>query len=345
MGYRYIGNKTRILDWVLDAIGSVVPPGATVADPMCGTASVSAGLKARGFRVVASDIMTYSYQHAQVRLLLDEPPAFAALGAADGYQEILDHLNRLEPCHGLFYREYSPAGSPVARCEPRMYFTAENAGKIDAIRAEVKTWEDQGVLSGIEAALLRHDLVLAVNDVANIAGTYGHHRSKWSASARQSLVLSPYEFDRGPSNEHRVLLGAVEKLAPDIEADICYLDPPYMKRQYAANYHILETLARGDEPQPVGVSGLRDWWDQYSNFCSKRNIRDSLEAVLRKMNCSEFLISYSEDGLIPMGELEAFLADFGTVSVDTLTHQRFRSNDSSLGRHVTECLIHVSGVT
>lgn len=345
MGYRYIGNKTRILDWVLDAIESVVPAGATIADPMCGTASVSAGLKARGFRVIASDIMTYSFHHAQVRLLLDEPPLFAALGMPGGYAAVLDHLNHLEPLHGLFVREYSPAGSPEADCEPRMYFTAENAGRIDAIRAQLEAWENQGLLSSVESALLRHDLVLAVNDVANIAGTYGHHRSKWSASSRQALTVSPYAFDQGPPNNHRALLGPVEDLAPDIVADLCYLDPPYMKRQYAANYHILETLARGDEPQAVGVSGLRDWWDQYSNFCSKRNIHDSLEAVLRKMNCSEFLISYSEDGLIPMDELEEFLAEFGTVSVDRLSHQRFRSNDSPLGRRVTEYLIHVSGVT
>lgn len=344
MGYRYIGNKTRILDWVLDAIESVVPAGATIADPMCGTASVSAGLKARGFRVIASDIMTYSFHHAQVRLLLDEPPPFAALDMHDGYAAVLDHLNHLEPRQGLFLREYSPAGSPEAGCEPRMYFTAENASRIDAIRAELKAWDDEGLLSSIETALLRHDLVLAVNDVANIAGTYGHHRSKWSASSRQQLTLSPYVFDQGPANDHLALLGAVEDLAPDIVADLCYLDPPYMKRQYAANYHILETLARGDDPQPVGVSGLRDWWDQYSNFCSKRNIHDSLETVLRKMGCSEFLISYSEDGLIPMDQLLDFLAEFGTVSVDTLTHQRFRSNDSPLRSEVTEFLIHVSGV-
>ena len=41
--------------------------------------------------------------------------------------------------------------------------------------------------------------------------------------------------------------------------DTVYLDPPYTKRQYAAYYHVLETLAYGDEPEVSGVTGLRPW--------------------------------------------------------------------------------------
>jgi adenine-specific DNA-methyltransferase len=341
MGYRYIGNKRRIMNWILSHVERLLPPGATVADPMCGTASVSAGLRSAGYRVVAGDIMTYAYHHAQVRLLLDQPPAFAGL-ALGTYRTVLTHLNALEPVEGLFWREYSPAGTPVEGCSPRKYFTPENAQRLDAIRKELSAWEEGAALTPTESALLRHDLVLAANRVANIAGTYGHYRSKWSASAEQALHLRPYEFDTGPTDGHRVLLGALEDLSPEIEADLCYLDPPYMKRQYAANYHILETLARGDEPTPIGVSGLRDWWDQYSNFCSKRNVRASFESVIRKMSCDEFLVSYSEDGLLHIDELVEFLETFGSVRVAALPHQRFRSNQSPLGSTVHEYLVRLS---
>ena len=37
--------------------------------------------------------------------------------------------------------------------------------------------------------------------------------------------------------------------------DAVYADPPYTKRQYAAYYHILETIAAGDRPL---ISG-DDW--------------------------------------------------------------------------------------
>lgn len=45
MAYRYIGNKTRIADVILGFIDKYVEPGAVVADPMCGTASMSAALR------------------------------------------------------------------------------------------------------------------------------------------------------------------------------------------------------------------------------------------------------------------------------------------------------------
>ena len=42
------------------------------------------------------------------------------------------------------------------------------------------------------------------------------------------------------------------------------LIPHISKRQYAANYHILETLHGNVEPEAIGDSGLRPWRDQYS---------------------------------------------------------------------------------
>ena len=135
-----------------------------------------------------------------------------------------------------------------------------------------------------------------------------------------------------------VLQGPVEEVASEIPADACYLDPPYMKRQYAANYHILETLARGDEPDAVGISGLRDWWDQYSDFCSKRNMADAFATTFEKMDCDLFFISYSEDGLIDTTTMTRHFADFGSVKRYDIPHQRFKSNAAGEGGKVTEHL-------
>lgn len=340
MAYRYIGNKTALLPHLVEAVERRVPRGGCVADLMCGTASVAEALRVSGYTVLASDLMTYAVHHARVRLLLDRAPRFAKL-AKGGYLAVLHELENLDGITGLFVREYSEAGSPVAGCQPRKYFTAENAARIDAIRAQLGEWENEGVLTTREASLLRHDLIMAVNDVANIAGTYGHFRSTWSNSALRSLRLSPTRFIRGGSIKHSVLQGPAEDIAQVTSADLCYLDPPYMKRQYAANYHIIETLARGDEPDAIGVSGLRDWWDQYSAFCSKRQIQDAFSTIVGKMECPRFLISYSEDGLVPVDSLTSLFETFGRVELTSIPHKRFRSNDSTLGGTVTEYLIYV----
>ena len=325
----------------MSTISALVPPGKVVADLMCGTATVSEALRTSGYKVIASDLMTFAVQHAIVRLTLDAPPSFSKLGA-ESYYDVLHHLQALIPVSGFMVREYSPAGRPSAGCAPRMYLTEENAAIIDAINRELNTWNKQGLLTHEECSLLRHDLVLATNRVANIAGTYGHYRSTWNNGALSRLTLVPSEFIWGFSCDHIVMQGPAESVSQRLTADLCYLDPPYMKRQYAANNHLVETIARGDEPEAIGVSGLRPWRDQYSDFCSKVRIRDSFAKIIRGMNCSKFLISYSEDGLLSREEMLGILGQFGEVNLYVYEVPRFRSNNSPLGRSLSEYLFTLS---
>lgn len=307
---------------------------------MCGTATVSEALRFAGYRVIASDIMTFSVYHAIVRLNLDQAPQFRKLGCGR-YLDVLWHLQSVEQVDGYFVREFSPSGTPKNGSPPRSYFTYENAAKIDAIRNEINRFINNELLEPREIALLRHDLLLAANRVANIAGTYGHYRSKWSNGSLSPLTLKPSTFVAGYRTDHLVTQGYAEELAPQLSADLCYLDPPYMKRQYAANYHIIETIARGDEPEAAGISGLRPWRDQYSNFCSKVKIRDAFSAIIEKMDCPHFLLSYNEDGLLTIRQLQEFLSQYGDVQVQKREYPRFRSNNSPLAPELNEYLFHL----
>ena len=345
--FRYIGNKTKLLPAIMQATQDAIGTTGTVVDLMAGTGSVALEYRKRGYNVIASDVMTYSKCHLISQLLYDAPPQFYGLGdVQDGlfdaptrYERILEYLNSLEPVHGYFYREFSPDGNPANGCDPRKYFTSENAAKIDAVREQIRKWSEQGVISDNEAAVLKHTLIMAVNKVANISGTYGYHLSSFKGSALESFSMAAVPFDPSANTRHTVLQGFAEELAPSITADLCYIDPPYMKRQYAANYHILETIARGDYPEAVGKSGLRDWWDQHSKLCTKTRGLDSFEKILGGMNCPIFLISYSEDGLFTLNQLEDCFSHFGKVTVQKIDYTRFRSNNSSLPKRLTEYLI------
>jgi adenine-specific DNA-methyltransferase len=337
--YRYIGNKTRLTHWLISRISELAPRGGTVADPMCGTASVAEALRCSGYRVVASDIMTYAVHHARVRLLLSEPPSFHGLGRS--YWEVLALLNGLQPKNGFYHREYSPNGKPLSGDAPRKYLTSDNASRLDAISRQISTWSDHGIISPLENSLLRHDLVLAVNRIANIAGTYGHYRSTFTKASESPLKLMPASIQAGFRTDHTILQGAAEDLADQISADVCYIDPPYMKRQYAANYHLIETVARGDEPEAIGVSGLRPWRDQHSVFCTRTRIQDAFKRLIIESNCPAFLISYSSDGLLKEQELADLFEPLGQMAIERRVFPRFKSNQSALGSHVTEYLITV----
>lgn len=337
--YRYIGNKTAILDPLLEVISHNLPLGSRFLDPMCGTASVSSALAQAGHLVTAADILTFPGYHAEVRLRMAEAPKFDYLGG--DYSSLLEELNNIPSINGYFWNEYSQGGRPLNALKPRLYFTSENASKIDAIDQQLKTWKDAGKLSEREWILLRHDLIMAVNRVANIAGTYGHYRSTFSKASFAPLALKPTVFNEWASEKNFVIRGAAEDIAPRQAVDVIYLDPPYTKRQYGANYHLLETLAVGDNPEPIGESGLRDWWPQYSDFCSKRRIHQAFRSVLGGENYSTAFVSYSEDGLIQAAEMQSLLEEFGEVQMHTISHKRFRSNQSSLSKSLSEYVFEV----
>lgn len=345
--YRYIGNKTKLLPVLMDVIAAQAPPNATVADLMSGTGSVAVALRKQGYHVIASDMMTYSRHHLVTQLLLDAPPSFQKVishlniekGGLSGYEAILRYLNSLPEKESYFFREFSPDGTPGNGSPARKYFTSENAKKIDAIREEINAWLESGLISPEEESVLKHTLIMAVNDVANISGTYGYFLSRFSAKSLEPIFLSPISFVSEGSTQNTVIQGFAEDIASAITADVCYIDPPYMKRQYAANYHILETIARGDFPETIGKSGLRNWWDQHSKFCTKTKIRASFSKVITEMHCNKFIISYSEDGLLSLDELIELFSPFGEVSYRTIEYSRFRSNNSSLSKKFNEYII------
>ena len=357
MGYRYIGAKSKILTEILPVIEEIAGPGACVADLMCGTSSVSAELRRKGFSVVANDLMTYAYHHARVSLLFTSHPSFELakpfieefcpdfseeLFPLTPYEQILRALANVPPCEDYFYREFSIKGHPHNTGKPRNYFSPANARKIDGIRKWLRILRDSKLITELERSLLLHDLIMGANDVANIAGTYGHYMARLIGRARDTLHLTPTQLlivqDAG---KHTVLQGYAEEVAPQIKCDLCYIDPPYMKRQYAANYHILETIAREDEPDAIGVSGLRPWRDQYSNFCTRTRIHDSFRRIFTAMKCPHFLLSYNEDGLLSLKEIKTLLSEFGTVRVTLFSNKRFKSNSSKLSPTVTEYLLHL----
>ena len=347
--YRYIGNKTKLLPCIIEQINNMIGDAGVVADIMSGTGCVAYELKKRGYKVIASDVMTYSYHHLVTNLLLDSYPLFCGLTNErlitstnnSPYKAILGYLNGLTPKQGFFFNEFSPNGTPSNGGQSRKYFSSENAGKIDAIREKINEWIDAGLMTTNEESLLKHTLIMAVNEVANISGTYGYFLSTFKSNALNPILLRPIEINFENACGHSVYRGFAEDLAPNISADLCYIDPPYMKRQYAANYHILETIARGDFPDTIGKSGLRNWWDQHSKLCTKTKGLQSLEQIISTMHCDKFLVSYSEDGLFSLNQLTQCFGKFGNVHVQTIDYNRFRSNSSKLPAKLQEYLISV----
>ena len=345
--YRYIGNKTKLLDEIINKTNTIIGTNGTVADLMAGTGCVSKALFNKGYNVIASDVMTYSKYHLISEIAIRKTPSFKKIPLSNEkgtskYDSVINYLNNLEGREDFFFTEYSPEGNPLNGSPARKYFTPDNAKKIDAIRFTINEWIKDNLLSDYEIALLKHILIMSANEVANISGTFGYFLKEFSKSAKESINLKKIDFSERTQTNNLITIyqGYAEEISKKVQCDLCYIDPPYMKRQYAANYHILETLAVGDSPTDlIGKSGLRNWWNEYSNFCTKTKGLEAFKKIFDNIQCGNFLISYSEDGLFTIEQLEDYFSKFGTVVTEYITYQRFKSNNSKLPHDIKEYLI------
>lgn len=318
----YLGSKRRLLSQIVSAIHERVGLADHVIDAFTGTGAVAAGLKVAGFRVEANDHLAFCTHFARALLSLQDAPTFQGIGGRT-YSDVLAHLNNLPREKGFIYWSYSPASLDQTGVE-RRYFSRKNAAKIDAIRGQIQTWQPR--LTAAEYSLLITDLLRAASSVSNVAGTYGCYLKNWKPRALEGIELQASSFIAGRSSGHQIHRDDAINLLKRVSAPVVYADPPYTKRQYAAYYHILETIALGDAPTIEGSTGLRDWRSHASDFCYKRRAPHALRELVEAADCEHFFLSYSEDGQIPHHTIIDILRAFGPVDVTEWPLSRYRSN-------------------
>jgi adenine-specific DNA-methyltransferase len=338
---RYLGSKENLLNFIDEALRrhnavSTAERPLSLCDPFTGTTSVARHLKRQDWQVVTGDLMAYSYAFQHAYIALNEAPTFTALldaGALDSsiilpmpLQRVIAHLNNLRGIEGFCYWHYSPDGP-----EGRRYFTAANALRIDAIRGAIKDWWEMGWLMESERYLLLTCLIEAVSRVANVAGTYAAYLKGWDSRAHKPLILHVPALVYS-AHEHSVNMADANELVSREQFDLLYIDPPYNARQYCTNYHLLETLAMGDEPEVTGVSGLRPSDGKRSAYCKTGEAESQLSALICSAQANWILLSYNSEGIIPSERIIEILSEKGNVEVYNCAYPRYRSDADSDSR-------------
>jgi adenine-specific DNA-methyltransferase len=328
---RYLGNKTKLVPFILDTLTHFgVEPGVA-CDPFAGTASVSSALKRAGWRVHAGDIMAASYAMQVARVELDAAPA--------GYSSRLATLAALPGTAGFLSDHYTLAGA-AGREHGRMYFSEENGRRIDAVRDRITEWETSGEIDPLETTLLVATLIEAADRVANTTGVYASFVKTLQPNARRDLDLRPLELTAPPNGAagSTAFHGkAVDLLARTGRVDLVYLDPPYNARQYPGYYHIPELIASGWAPPPEirGKTGLIPDDDLRSDWCRAGKAGHALGAALDAAETAHFLFSYNDEGLLSLEEIETRMRERGVTDSYRLLvrpYRRYRSDSDGPGR-------------
>lgn len=322
MGVRYIGSKARIAEAIVDLAGQ--PTSGRFVDAFSGTGSVAAAAAERGWRISVNDALPSAVSMSVASLLSPADVPFESLG---GYAAMVDQLNSLPGEKGFIHREYTPASASHAGVE-RRYFTEANGARLDAMRRRIALWRKQSALTDAEHHLALSDLMQAANSVANISGTYGGFLKQWTPGSERRILVKPRKL-ANYSSDYISSVGDVAHVETT-GSDVVYFDPPYTKRQYSAYYHLLETIHAGDSPQVDGVTGLRPWRDKASDFSYRTKALAALTHLVATTTADRILLSYSDEGHVPMQQLIGSLSEHGDITVHSLEIiGRYRPNSKA----------------
>jgi adenine-specific DNA-methyltransferase len=239
---------------------------------------------------------------------------------------VVEYLNQIEVVNGFVTKNYTPKETADLEI-PRMYFSDENGQIIDAIRQKIEFWKEDNLITENEYFVLLACLIETVPFYANISGVYAAFQKKWDVRAIKKLILRPIESIINSKENYCFNQNSID-LVEKVEADIFYLDPPYNQRQYAPNYHLLETIAKYDNPTIKGVSGMRNYDNQKSTFCNAKTAIEELSKIAQNGKFKTLILSYNSEGIMPQEELFYTLKQFGKVDLVEFDNLRFKSNNN-----------------
>jgi adenine-specific DNA-methyltransferase len=331
---RFIGNKESLLNSINYTLEQKNIKGEIFFDFFSGTTSVSKFFKKKYYRIFSSDFLFFSYCLQYAYIKNNKYPRFRKLlyqlkikPSKLSYYPldiIVKYLNDIKPLRGFIYNNYSPKGTSHLEI-PRMYFSNGNAKKIDAIRTQIEDWKKEKLLTKNEYFTLLACLIESVSFYSNVSGVYASFQKKWDKRALKPFLLRRIELVFNDKKNEVFNLDSM-KLVSTIEADILYIDPPYNGRQYAPNYHILETIAKYDNPVIKGTTGIRDYAYQKSTFCNKNTALQSLEIITKNSKYKYLILSYNSEGIMPQKSIFAVLKKYGRVELTEFEYLKFKSN-------------------
>ena len=333
----YIGSKFQLLEWletnVKEKTGWSDFQGKRVADLFAGTGVVSYHFRTKGATVLTNDAELYSSiitgafttgtYTIQAKEFIEKMKLDIASRKHDGLM-------------GYIQRNYSPSEG----CQ-RMFFTIENAKRIDYIRSEI----EKATLDESDKIFLLASLLLSADAVSNVPAVYGCYLKNFKAKALKALVLEPIHdlSDKASASSksfHSDVLSA--DLLSEVVADAVYLDPPYNDRQYSKNYFPLNLIAMSKQEQdklaPLkGVTGIPEGCFM-SPFCKKADVKEAFKKLISGLKTEWVFLSYNSESLIGKEDMIELLKTYGEVSVIEREYKRFKSFEYNENKQIMEFL-------
>lgn len=206
-------------------------------------------------------------------------------------------------------------------CEDARFFHPDNGAVVDAMRDRIAAMALEPELEAIALVALME----AADRVDSTAGLQMAYMKSWASRALKPLELRMPDILPGVADGPcKATHADAVRIAPEIEADLVYLDPPYNQHSYLGNYHCWESLVLWDKPETYGVANKRiDVKTRKSAFNSRPGIGPALEAVIAGLKAPNLVVSFNDEGYLSREQLVAMLSARGEVQVIEIARPRY----------------------
>jgi len=324
----YIGSKYQLLDWLTanmkEKTGWDSFSNKRIADLFSGTGIVAHHFRNNDAIVTSNDSELYSsiITHAFTRSVYTEN----CKKIINDLQTEIDSKDLTST--GYITQHYSPFET-----SERMFFTVENAKRIDYIRQRIEALKDS--ITPDDYMFILASLIISADAVSNVPAVYGCFLKKFKAKALKTFTLRPIHTNTIPSqkgsqtyNSDVLNLDFIRSF--EHEFDLVYLDPPYNQRQYSKNYFPLNMIAKTpesllSEPLLSGKTGIPS--DCFiSPFCKKEDIViKAFDTLFKELKTKWIFLSYNSESIVSKDKLVELMKKYGEVDVIERDYKRFKS--------------------
>ncbi len=316
---RYIGNKAKLTNWIMEIIHRETEGNETFIDIFSGTAIVAREAMKSYKNVVLNDIL-FSNNIAY--------KAFFDNSKWDS-KKIVDIVNEYNTLNPKEIKEN--------------YFSKNFGGKfyekdvsklIGHIREDIESRKKE--LNEKEYAILLTSLIYTIDRLAN---TVGH----FDAYIKKPIIKRPLNFRLIQTEDFsgaKIYREDSNNLVKRLKGDIAYIDPPYNSRQYSRFYHIYENLVKWEKPKLFGVA-LKPEPENMSKYCTVK-AKDTFRDLVESLDVKYLAVSYnntykskskSSKNKIEYEEIVEILNGVGKTKIFEQSHQYFNAGNTDFNDH------------
>ena len=268
---RYLGNKYKLLPFITAVVNENCHDIQVVADLFAGTGAVSSAFQDK--TIITNDIL---YSNYISNLAWFSPQEYNEQTIRD----IIIAYNQLHVDEENYMSENFAD----------TFFSKEDCKKIGYIREDIETKFRNNEINERERALLITSLLYAMDKIAKTCGHYDAYRKGVEFDLHLELSIPQASQENNANNQ--CYNQDINLLAPYVDADLVYLDPPYNSRQYCDAYHLLENVARWQKPKVYGVAKKMDRSNLKSAYCTQ-DATAAFANLINSIHARYILLSYN----------------------------------------------------